>query len=206
MKLIVSGCKAAVCVLILSSFFICACAPMPRCTQNSMRPEDDPRRQPLFGPKPQRATGGMERGYCSFISQDQHGAQTASGEFYNMYKMVAAHKTLPFGSIVRVTNLNNGRSVKVRIQDRGPNRNDRLIDVSYAAAVQLGMVRDGLVLADVQLLKRGNGATYHSGPVQIQSAPVQKKSSQTKRDETTEFIEKAKEKIDQFLELLLNKD
>ncbi len=78
-------------------------------------------------------------GTASFYGKEFHGRKTASGEIFDMYKLTAAHKTLPFGSRVRVTNLENGRSVVVRINDRGPFKKGRIIDLSFEAARRIGM-------------------------------------------------------------------
>jgi rare lipoprotein A len=84
-----------------------------------------------------------ERGIASWYGEDFHGKPTANGECYNMYAFTAAHKTLPLPTIARVTNLENSRSVIVKINDRGPYVGSRLIDLSYAAAQSLGVVGNG---------------------------------------------------------------
>lgn len=89
--------------------------------------------------------GYTEFGAASWYGRKFHGRKTASGEVFDMYKMSAAHKTLPLYSTVRVVNLENGREVSVRINDRGPFVGGRLIDLSYAAAKKLGMVKTGVV-------------------------------------------------------------
>ncbi|MBX6392392.1 MAG: septal ring lytic transglycosylase RlpA family protein, partial [Burkholderiales bacterium] len=81
-----------------------------------------------------------QRGIASWYGRRFHGKPTASGEPYDMYAMTAAHPTMPIPSYARVTNLANGRSVVVRINDRGPFLHDRIIDLSYAAAYKLGYV------------------------------------------------------------------
>lgn len=83
-------------------------------------------------------------GMASFYGKKFHGRKTASGERFNMYAMTAAHKGLPFGTIVRVTHVKHGRSVMVRINDRGPFTKGRIIDLSYAAAKRLGMIAQGV--------------------------------------------------------------
>jgi rare lipoprotein A len=90
---------------------------------------------------------------ASWYGQDFHGKPTASGEIYDMYEFTAAHPTFPFGTVVRVENLRNGRTVVVRINDRGPFRSGRIIDLSYAAAVRLDMIRDGVVPVRIEPLK-----------------------------------------------------
>ena len=95
------------------------------------------------------AEGYVERGVASWYGPDFHGGTTSMGERYDMYGMSAAHKTLPLPAYVRVTNLQNGRSVVVRVNDRGPFKKNRIIDLSYAAATRLDMVRDGTALVEV---------------------------------------------------------
>lgn len=89
------------------------------------------------------AAGYQARGTASWYGREFHGRPTANGERYDMLAMTAAHPTLPIPSYVRVTHLGNGRSVVVRINDRGPFRRGRLIDLSYAAAARLGLVGHG---------------------------------------------------------------
>lgn len=95
-------------------------------------------------------------GAASWYGPRHHGRRTASGQIFDMHALVAAHRTLPFGSRVRVTNLENGRSVVLRIVDRGPFVEDRLIDVSYAAAKTLGMVDRGVVRVRLEVLSPGD--------------------------------------------------
>ena len=95
-----------------------------------------------------------EAGTASFYSSDLQGRKTASGEKYDERQLTAAHRTLPFGSRVRVTNLQNGKSVVVRINDRGPFVRSRIIDVSRRAALELGMIRSGVVRVRVERLRR----------------------------------------------------
>lgn len=90
------------------------------------------------------ANGYAEKGQASWYGTKFHGKQTANGEIYDMFKMTAAHKTLPLPSYVKVTNLENGQSVVVRVNDRGPFHGDRLIDLSYVAAKKLGFADSGL--------------------------------------------------------------
>lgn len=91
----------------------------------------------------------LEQGKCSWYGPGFHGRKTASGERFNTNAMTAAHKTLPLGSEVEVTNVRNGRTIRVRINDRGPFIKGRIIDLSYAAAKALDTVRAGT--GDVQI-------------------------------------------------------
>jgi peptidoglycan lytic transglycosylase len=93
-----------------------------------------------------------QTGYASYYARAHDGLRTASGERYDMDELTAAHRTLPFGTRVRVTNLGNGRHVVVRINDRGPFRKGRVIDVSYAAARKLGLVHSGVAKVRVEVL------------------------------------------------------
>ena len=94
----------------------------------------------------------METGLASWYGPKFHGKRTASGEVFNQEKFTAAHRTLPWGSRVKVTNLANGKSVDVRINDRGPFGKGRIIDVSRAAARALGMVGRGITTVRVECL------------------------------------------------------
>lgn len=87
----------------------------------------------------------LKKGRASFYAHRFHGRTTANGEIFDMEELTAAHPSLPFGTILNVVNLENGKSVQVRINDRGPYIKGRILDLSFAAARQLGMVRDGVV-------------------------------------------------------------
>ncbi len=100
--------------------------------------------------------GQCEHGYASWYCE-KDGIHTASGERFEDSQLTAAHRHLPFGSIVRVTNEQNGRSVDVRINDRGPWTGGRLIDVSSAAADELDMKRAGIVPVELEVLQVGVG-------------------------------------------------
>jgi len=102
------------------------------------------------------SSGEMQHGLASWYSI-KDGIHTASGERFDDHKLTAAHRHLPFGTIVRVTNEQNGRSVDVRINDRGPWTGGRLIDLSSAAADELDMKRSGVVPVDIQILEVGDG-------------------------------------------------
>ena len=98
------------------------------------------------------------RGVATWYGRKFQGKRTSSGERYDMYAMTAAHTVLPIPSYVRVTNLANGRSVVVRINDRGPFHADRLIDLSYAAAHKLGYVTAGSAKVEVEAILPGKRA------------------------------------------------
>jgi rare lipoprotein A len=106
--------------------------------------------------------GYKERGVASWYGKKFHGRDTSSGERYDMYAMTAAHKTLPLPTIARVTNLNNGKSVIVRINDRGPFVKNRIIDMSYAAAIELDMTSAGTAMVEVEALTAGKADSSKS--------------------------------------------
>ncbi|MDE3169778.1 MAG: septal ring lytic transglycosylase RlpA family protein [Acidobacteriota bacterium] len=101
-----------------------------------------------------------------------NGHRTSDGERYDMYQMTAAHRTLPFGSIVQVTNLSNSRQIDVRINDRGPFVANRIIDLSYSAAEALGIVGPGTALVRLQVVSGPNPAVGSFG-VQVGAFEVQ---------------------------------
>jgi rare lipoprotein A len=98
------------------------------------------------------STGYRERGIASWYGSKFHGRRTSSGETYDLYKMTAAHKTLPLPTYARVTNLRNGRSIIVKINDRGPFHVNRIIDLSYVAAAKLGILEYGTGLVEVEAI------------------------------------------------------
>ncbi len=100
--------------------------------------------------------GYVEQGIASWYGDDFHGQRTSGGEVYDMYAMTAAHRTLPIPTWVEVTNLANGKRVVVKVNDRGPFVDDRLIDMSFRAAEYLGMVEDGTTQVEVRALGTWN--------------------------------------------------
>lgn len=100
-------------------------------------------------------TGYVQTGIASWYGKDFHGGPTASGERYDMNTLTAAHPSLPFGTLVRVTNLQNGKDVVVRVNNRGPYRKNRIIDLSKEAARQLGMVGAGIAKVRVEVVTAG---------------------------------------------------
>ncbi len=114
--------------------------------------------------------GETFRGIASWYGDDFHGKQTSNGEYYNMYDLTAAHKTLPINTIVKVTNLQNNMSTIVRINDRGPFVNDRIIDLSYAAAQEIDMIKHGTAKVELEIIKFDKSATKyeHKQEVEVQ--------------------------------------
>jgi rare lipoprotein A len=152
------------------AFFMCACA-----SSRSVAPPPPPSKP--GHPKPYKVLGKWyqplphsdgfrQNGMASWYGWDFHGKKTSNGELYNMYAMTAAHKTLPLGTYVKVHNLENNRSVVVRINDRGPFVRGRIIDLSYSAAKDIGIVGPGTARVEVIALGRrtsssgGAASTY----------------------------------------------
>ena len=100
--------------------------------------------------------GYVEKGIASWYGTKFHGRRTSSGETYDMYAMTAAHKTLPLPTYVRVTNLNNNKSVILKVNDRGPFHENRIIDLSYTAAIKLDIIKKGTGLVEVRAIESGS--------------------------------------------------
>lgn len=114
--------------------------------------------------------GFEQRGIASWYGREFHGRRTSSGEIYDMYQMTAAHTRLPLPSYVEVTNLNNGRTAIVKVNDRGPFHEDRVLDLSYAAARKLDMIADGTTNV---LIRAISGAGSRLPRVRLAEAPPQ---------------------------------
>jgi len=96
------------------------------------------------------------KGECSYYADKFHGNKTANGEIYDMNQYTAAHRTLPFNTILDVKNINNGITVRVRINDRGPFKKGRILDLSLAAAKKIDLVRSGITQIEAKIIKLGN--------------------------------------------------
>lgn len=126
--------------------------------------------------------GYRERGSASWYGKDFHGRPTASGEIYNMFDMTAAHKTLPLGTFLKVTDLESGRVVRVKVNDRGPFVGDRILDLSFGAAQELGVVGAGIAEIEFEIIgyqpiARGgqNGFLVQVGSYQVRENAVRMK-------------------------------
>ena len=113
-----------------------------------------------------------ERGLASWYGRKFHGQRTASGEVYDMFAMTAAHKTMPIPSYARVTNVRNGKSVVVRINDRGPFHGERIIDLSYAAAERIGIVNAGSGIVEVERIFSADAASAPQPSIAMAEAPL----------------------------------
>jgi rare lipoprotein A len=133
----------------IAGAMLLACATTPRYTRGASpapRPRHVAARRPAPERTPAQSTAGYRtigEGIASYYAHAFHGKQTASGERFNMHALTAAHRSLAFGTTVRVTNLQNGKAVVVRINDRGPFKKSRIIDLSLAAAQKIGLDKTG---------------------------------------------------------------
>ncbi len=110
------------------------------------------------------AHGFSQKGIASWYGKDFHGRKTANGEIYDMYAMTAAHKTLPIGTWVKVKNLKNGKTIKVRINDRGPFSTGRIIELSYTGEKKIGIVGPGTAPVKITALGKGAKGTSKKTP------------------------------------------
>jgi rare lipoprotein A len=121
--------------------------------------------------------GFSERGIASWYGKKFHGRKTSSGEVYDMYAMTAAHTQLPLPTYVQVTNLKNSRQVIVRVNDRGPFHNNRVIDLSYSAAARLGIIKEGTGLVEIRALDPLNYRVVQTSKSQTKENANIKKTS-----------------------------
>ena len=133
-------------LLIVVFFLLSACAPRQRIVYERRIPP--PEKETKIE---KRETREVQQGIASWYGKDFHGRQTSSGEVYDMYQLTCAHQTLPLGTMVMVTNLENGKSVELKVNDRGPFVKGRIIDVSYAAAKMLDMSEKGTAMVKVEV-------------------------------------------------------
>lgn len=141
-----------------------------------------------------KSSGGYKtRGIASWYGTKFHSKRTSSGDDYNMYAMTAAHKTLPLPTYVRVKNLSNGRVAIVKVNDRGPFRNDRVIDLSYAAAAKLGLLPKGTAPVEIEALSTGNHVAHYyvqAGAFSTERLAVSLQNKLTKLTPSPVVIEK----------------
>ena len=135
---------------------------------------------PITGDKPMR-----ERGIASWYGKQFHGKKTSNGEVFDMYSVPAAHKTMELPSYARVTNLENGRSMIIRINDRGPFYGDRIIDLSYEAAKRLGYAVKGTARVEVERITMAEIAagTWNRTDIASSTIPVTQETAGTERDQ-----------------------
>jgi len=141
----------------LSALFLGACSHAPRTAVEPDAPPASPAPREAHATHPPsagtaHAMAGVERGKASYYADAFEGLRTANGETYSGQALTAAHRTLPFGTRVRVTNLANGKSIEVVINDRGPHRPGRIIDLSRRAAEAIDLVRQGLAVVRLEVV------------------------------------------------------
>ncbi len=141
-------------IIVILFCLIIGCATSPRYTRGSkaVRPSTCTKKKThpySKGPVGKHAMVGV----ASYYGPGFHGKKTANGERFDMYELTAAHKTLPFNTKVRVTNLGNKKSVIVRINDRGPFKKGRIIDLSKSAAKKIGLIKTGTAKVKLEILK-----------------------------------------------------
>ena len=146
-------------VVLLIFFLLTACGPkhrivygrrIPSPEKQEVKKETAKEEKPSIQKIEKRETQQVQYGVASWYGPDFHGKPTSSGEIYDMYQLTCAHNTFPLGTVVMVTNLENGSSVELKVNDRGPFVKERIIDLSYAAAQMLGMWEKGTALVKVE--------------------------------------------------------
>ena len=129
-----------------------ACGPKRQVAGVRKAPPAPKDEKPAYAKVEKRETKGVQYGVASWYGPDFHGKPTSSGEIYDMYQLTCAHNTLPLGTMVIVTNLENGKSLELRVNDRGPFAKERVIDLSYAAASILGVYEKGTAWVKVETI------------------------------------------------------
>ncbi len=143
--------------MVAAVFLLAACSSGPDTSTGAKRQVGQPYSVNGATYVPREAPGYDTVGIASWYGKRYHGRRTASGEIFDMNSGTAAHRTLPFGTRVQVTNLENGRSAVLKINDRGPFVRRRIIDVSWRAAQELGFVRQGTARVRVRLIQPAPG-------------------------------------------------
>jgi rare lipoprotein A len=141
--------------LLILFFLIVACGPRHVVIDRRTPPEKQEVKREKFSPETKiekRESKGVQFGVASWYGGEFHGRPTSSGEIYDMNQLTCAHNTLPLGTVVMVTNLENGRTLELKVNDRGPFVKERILDVSYAAAQMLGMWEKGTAPVKVEVL------------------------------------------------------
>ena len=152
-------------LLIFLLVFLCGCASAPRYTTGPTNLSTKSKASKTSNNKTSKNNNVKHRkimnGVSSFYAEDFHGKLTANGEVYDMYGLTAAHKTFPLNTICRVTNLSNGKSLILRINDRGPYIGDRILDCSYGAAKKLDFLTEGVTEVKIQIIEWGDNIYMH---------------------------------------------
>ncbi len=150
--------RAKICVVLIWSLYIVGCSSAARFTDSGrdvgVSTGSVSKPSVSTGSAPGRALLTVE-GMASYYSYGFDKKKTADGEIFNKNALTAAHREFPFGTLLRVTNLSNGKEVEVTVNDRGPFAKDRIIDLSEAAAKEIGMIQDGTAKVKIEVLKWG---------------------------------------------------
>ena len=143
-------------IIISSTFFNCSNA--PRYYKSDSTNVNRPSKKVSKSGKENKSKGHRKiiKGISSFYAEDFHGKLTANGEVYDMYGLTAAHKTMPLNTICRVTNLENNKSLILRINDRGPYIKGRILDCSYGAAKKLDFINQGTTKVKIEVIEWGD--------------------------------------------------
>jgi len=148
-------------LLIFLLVFLCGCASAPRYTTDPTNLSTKSKASKTSNNKTSKNNKVKHRkimnGVSSFYAEDFHGKLTANGEVYDMYGLTAAHKTLPLNTVCRVTNLANNKSLILRINDRGPYVQGRILDCSYGAAKKLDFINQGTTNVKIEVMEWGDG-------------------------------------------------
>ena len=143
-------------IVYIALFILYSCSPSPRYNSDSIKNE----KQNLSTGKKNKIKFNKKKtvykGVSSYYGPKFHGKLTANGEVYDMYGLTAAHKTLPLNTIARVTNLENNKSLILRINDRGPYIKGRILDCSYGAAKKLGFIEQGTTKVKIEVIEFGD--------------------------------------------------
>ena len=148
-------------IVYIALFILCSCSPSPRYNSDSIKNE----KQNLSTGKKNKIKFNKKKtvykGVSSYYGPKFHGKLTANGEVYDMYGITAAHKEIPFNTVARVTNLDNGKSLILRINDRGPYIDGRILDCSYGAAKKLDFINQGTANVKIEVIEWGDGKYMH---------------------------------------------
>ena len=142
----------------MTLLYITSCTNAPRYSKSgSLRQTKDNKvSNKAIKNKPTKKHRKVIKGISSFYAEDFHGKLTANGEVYDMYGLTAAHKTMPLNTICRVTNLENDKSLILRINDRGPYIKGRILDCSYGAAKKLDFIKQGTTMVKIEVIEWGD--------------------------------------------------
>ena len=145
--------------LLVFIFLLYACTASPRYTSSASSKQNKTTKK--FNKKSQNKKETVYSGVSSYYGSKFHGKLTANGEVFDMYGLTAAHKELPFNTVVRVTNLDNNKSLILRINDRGPYVDGRILDCSYGAAKKLDFLTKGTTTVEIKVIDWGDNKYMH---------------------------------------------